>query len=200
MDLAEVSNTVAELYQYMYRLTANYDDWTFDPTDKEVVMLINFTNWLDKKYKMQSIGVPILLKYFLFQFNYWHQKETRFQGKVMLGWVIGPKAIERWVDIEDRGKIDFLVNVYFTKKKDVSYTSILNHFQPRISSYNAIVLSDVEELEKKRYFNTDRGFISCIESTTLYNGRSIYCLQCKFRSDCLSLLKSNYPNRAAQRL
>lgn len=202
MDLISASDTVARLYEHCYKLVTNYDDYSFSPTDKEQTMIINFTSWLDKKYKLESVGVPILLKYFLFQFNYWHQKETRFDGLVMLGWVIGPKAIQRWINIEDRGKIDFLVNVYFAKKKDVSYSSILNHLCPPKVSLAMLLLNDVEELEKSRYFNNKegRGLLHCIEATTLYNGRSIYCLQCNDKSDCRILLKNNFPHIAAQRL
>lgn len=201
MDLVQTSEAVANLYEYFYQITANYNDYAFDPNDKECSMINNFVNWLDKKYKLQSVGWPILLKYFFFQFNYWHQKQTRFDGKIMLGWVIGPKAQQRWIEIENRGKIDFLVNVYFTNKKNISFTSILNHFSPRKVSFDMLLLNDVEEIEKRRYYNDpELGLASCVLSTTLFNKHSLLCITCHFKTSCRILLQENYPNIAKQRL
>jgi hypothetical protein len=196
----EMYELVKRLYQYMYQLCANYDDYEFTPTDKECVMMKNFLRTLDAKYQLISISHGFLVRYFLFQFNYWHKLKTRFEGRVMLGWVIGPKALNRWFERDDRGKADYLTNVYFTNKKGVSYNNILALFQEKSSNFNKIIeLNEIEEREKKRFYNTDRGLLNCMETTFLYNGKSILCLQCIHKSDCKKILITNYPQLAKKR-
>lgn len=185
------------LYQLFYRKVYGNEKYIFNPSEKAQDQIKKFIELLDERYKLERIGINFLISYFVFQFDYWTKCEikekTNWSDKIQLSYIIGGKAFIRY-DTRDV-KFDWTISQSdFLKEYNVSTESIKNFFKESDDSLNK-----VEEREKEKYFNTERHFLHCIETTTLYNHRSSWCTVCKNKVDCKVMLKSNYENIYASR-
>ncbi|HNQ20802.1 MAG TPA: hypothetical protein PKI46_07065, partial [Bacteroidales bacterium] len=67
-------------------------------------------------------------------------------------------------------------------KYSISELNEILNYQPSIS------LNKLEEIERKRFFNTDYALSHCISVTSGYNEKSEFCKMCKFSIECRKLL------------
>lgn len=168
---------------------------------KQDMVLDKFIDYLDEEYGINHVTVDLLIKYFSFQFSYWADQNISVKkglGKrIMFSWIVGKKAFARWKDSKNKSKV-----WYFTKEItiDIDIDEIYTIFEIE-ETHDLIKPSDYEIREKRRFYNTDRGFLNCIENTTLYAyDSSLICIKCKFKSECKKLLKSKYPELYEGRL
>lgn len=177
------------VYQLFYSRVYGNSSYVFKPTERMEKMILKFLSMVDNKYKLETIGVNFIVSYFTFQFNYWDGLElNNYSKRIDLSFIIGEKAFDRWVNRNQN--FDWTISESkFLKKNKISISQIKNFFKE--SDYN--VVNKFEEIEKKRFFATDKGFLNCIEKTTLYNNKSGLCLSCNFKDDCKKLLSNNYP-------
>jgi len=187
-----IKRVVVDLYEYFYAASTNNVSMRFIPTDKQLKMVDNFLKLIKKKGKYHSIGSEYLVQYFTFQFNRWHDIDSdKFgRGKVMLNWVIGPKAWKLWLGRNT--DYDFTIyNHSFLKKKRIVRSELLDICQRR--SHRSNIPSIVEERERVKYLNKDIGLAWCMRETSLYIKSSPSCMKCRHKSDCKEILSLEYP-------
>lgn len=157
----------SNIFEKGYRLNVT-------PNEK---LIENFFKRLKKRgYNESSIGENFLNNFFIFQFNYWKDKETNLTPK--LNWFIGKSAIERYFSIENIEKSNYFVALNTSK--------IENYKQKEEEDYSYKI-----ELRKKRH-NTKQGLLFCLEHTDLYI-KCLPCITCIHKEECKKLLKENYP-------
>jgi hypothetical protein len=176
-----------------YRKVYGNEKYIFNPSEKAQCQIKKFIELIDERYKLETVGINFLISYFVFQFDYWTKCEikekTNWSDKIQLSYIIGGKAFVRY-DTRDV-KFDWTISQSdFLKKYNVSTQSIKDFF----IQYDETSLNQVEENNKKKFYNTERHFLNCIENTSLYNHRSQLCIVCKNKVDCKVMLKSNYEN------
>jgi hypothetical protein len=178
------TNDIIDIYELFYSKVSGNVSFDFKPNKQQNKQIDNFLELLDNKYKLIVLDDIFLIQYFAYQFWKRHNQETRFGcGKIMLNWVIGKKAIEIW----DNKKDNWLWCV----------GQFLNNYNIKINkkqSIDIVTLRINEENEKKLFYNTDTGFLSCLKNTTLYNNKSKYCILCKYKESCKAQLKGQYKN------
>lgn len=177
------------LQEYFYQKISQNPNYSFEPSDRENQYILSFVTLLKKHFgdDLSSIGTKTLFGYFLFQYNSRYEQDTRFgKGTVMLNWIIGKKAFDKWVNRKETVMFyeHRFLDIYNASEED--FKSI---YSPDIQENN-IDLSYTEENDKQRFYNTERGLITCINTTTLYNHRSKWCLTCRSKTTCKKLLKS----------
>jgi hypothetical protein len=194
MNREKIGELIMKLYSFYMREVLMIGD--FDLTvdylkTNDYKVLQKFIDKLDKKFGLKSIGIVWLLNYFDRQFQYWLWIEQGGRMKyglrsIQLAWVIGDKAYKRHdeelrhfygntLKIEFRKKLKFTLSEFFPKKEN-----------------NLAEINEVEEKEKQRYYNTKANFLWCIEETTLFNHKSIFCRVCTNKETCKKVLKRNY--------
>ena len=171
---------VIQLYELYYSKKYGNSSYKFKPTPKADLLIDKFITYLDNKYNLVCLGQHFITKYFNFQFlRVKDQQFKRFAsknvaGRVQIYDIVGAKAIEYW---EKRNiEFDFLIDPYIQVEIELPEVHIS------------------EEIEKKRFYNTERGMVNCLEKTSLYNHKSQLCLLCKKKISCKKLLKINYNN------
>jgi hypothetical protein len=101
--------------------------------------------------------------------------------------IASDKGFERW----QKYSLWYKKKLYVAEKKKVS-----KKLHKKKEVYSSLKYLDkttkFEEKEKERFFNTLKGFLYCIENTTLYNKRSNFCEECKFKKYCKKKLKDEY--------
>jgi len=185
----QVSQLVQKIFQHYYRELSFNFDYQFHPSKRDRVQINNFIAVIDQQYTLASIGEVFLKSYFEFQFQYWNGKVTRFGvNNVQLSWTIGQKAFDRWIQ-RDIQRSAYREKVFVQTNDIVEFKE---EQKQDLSFFHAILSS--EELEKKRYLNTELGFDWCLINTTLFKAQSPICFQCSFQNDCIEALQKNYPN------
>jgi len=182
----KIIDLIEESYLMCYIALTENRDCEFELSEKDLKLVFNFINLLnDNKNSLYSIGKDYITKYFIFQFDYWKGLDTRFGQKIPLSWFIGKKAYLRWVNRKEH-------DLWHAKNTAKKYN--LGKIKNKKKNRDLLKIQKYEELEKSRFFNKTIGFVNCIETTTLYNHRSLNCMVCKYNKDCKKLLKENYPN------
>jgi hypothetical protein len=174
-------------YESFYKKKYGNNSYKFKPTPQAEKEIEKYLSFFDSRYKLISLGSDFLFRYFSFQFKRvdglvlkrFSSKDK--SGKIQIYDIIGRKAIEYWLTRDIN--FDFIIeNSVIVSKK-------------LIPTENTITAtSRSEEIEKKRFFNTDRGILNCIEKTTLYNNKSSNCLLCNHKKSCKVILEKNHIN------
>lgn len=189
-----IREKVIALYELLYRKTNNYKDYTFVATPKQSAMVDNFIKRLEQYYSHSSITSDILIEYFLYAFAQRHDQKTRFgQGKVMLNWIIGPKALDRWIN-RDTSKAHYIATNYFITQYAINRYELHQLIDDTTKQRDVTEIINYEENVKSLYHNTPEGQATCIESTTLYNHKSKWCVLCHYKQSCKILLHDNFRN------
>jgi len=186
---------IITIYQYISRKVDNRPDWQFTPTAKQEVMFTNYVQLLEKEYGMRSIGRRFVMEYFAYQYLRWFEKDdTRFGSTVMISWLIGKKAFERWMVRSDGW-------LFRARQKILGpYAIALESIFPLSGTrYDAAALFSHEELIKERFRGSVDRIGHCVESTTLFNRRSKWCITCSDKKSCKDLLRAMYPSLYLQR-
>lgn len=102
--------------------------------------------------------------------------------------ITSKKGLERWEKVKDWFEIK--IGKECLEKSNKNKLKISNAIKPLLELKKII---DVEEEEKKAFYNELEGFILCLDSTSLYNPRSILCVKCKYRKKCRRILKKRIP-------
>jgi len=182
-----LEDQVIGAYEIFYSRVNNFRNYIFHPTPRQRKIIGNFVKVLESEYAKGSVGSDYMFKFFAFQFNYWHDKNTRFgAGKIMLEWVIGKTAVQRWKDRHEKA-------VYHSLRNMALMYGVNPAIDEDLSETNYLRISPGEEQEKNRQYSTDGGLLLCLLGTTLYNHRSKLCIGCKNKVNCRELLKANYP-------
>lgn len=176
----EISNGYSIVSSKMKGIqTSNYT-----PSSKEQTSILNFIIALDNNYGLESLGYNFIYEYFIFQLDYWDNLETQFGKTIPLTWMIGPKALSRWEMRLER-------DLYHANISANKYGIHIGMFQKQ-KKLVVVDLDETEESFKKKFHNTEDGFGECLETTTLYNHKSMLCMTCNFKEECKKVLKSDY--------
>lgn len=173
---------IVRYYQYFYSKVYHYKDFIYSPNSRDKKVIENFISKIDNS----SIGEDWLYNYFSFQFKYWSElKYKRFKG-VVISYILGNKAIERFNDRPEEWY--YLIN-QLTFDFKLSRSDLYSN---NIYKKDLLIISLSEEQEKQRFNNLER-LANCILSTTLYNSKSKICILCSQAKTCKELLKDRYP-------
>jgi hypothetical protein len=188
---------VTVYYQYFYQKKYNSPKYRFKPTPQAEKKIQIFLDLLEKRYSLETLGLNFFSNYFLFQFNRTHnQVFQRFAskagvpGRVQIYDIIGKTAFQYWLDRNTEYDWTLRDNEFYKLNK-VSLKEVESLIEAPPGMIPLTVIRS-EEVEKHRFHNEPRGFLNCIEHTSLFNHRSLNCVTCKSKNDCKELLKNNY--------
>jgi hypothetical protein len=194
---------IESFYSYFYKQKYRDYKYSFKTTKTTESVCNSFLQLVDKKYSLHCVGASFLWDYFLFQFQYWEDLTltNKFSDKIVLGWIVGKKAFQRW---QERDKeFDWQIETYSiiaTYELDKKYLLQCNTCEkPKIENPKSVPYDSSKPL-RRQFHNTNKGFATCLEFTTLFDPKDISCIKCQFRTDCKELLKVNYPQLYKERI
>jgi len=185
-----MKNKIIALYELFYRRLYNNESYIYSASESAHKQIDKFLLTLDKKYTLESIGDQFIVTYFTFQFAYWSELDiSAYSGRVVMAYIIGPKAFKRWLDRNT--DFDYTFTSTLIEKTKVPRGEALNLIKEVREERHDLLKH--EELEKARFTNTERQLTHCLENTTLYSSRSVHCLSCKEKTTCKDILEKRYP-------
>ncbi len=176
---------VQKLFDYFYyKIHKNHYKLDLDLNNHKKI-IDNFVKLLAQHYQLPSIDTNFLILYFTFAWEYYSNKHLK--RNVSLNWIVGKKTFQRWLEKRDSTTY---YNNKFLKEYGINIDQLKQDLHEDQSE--AIGLDPVEELEKKR-FTGEAVLFNCLLHTTLYNHKSLICLQCPYKKDCKDMLKKTHP-------
>ena len=191
-----------DLYTEFFRQVSLNKNFVYKPKNhgllKEQLIICRFIKWLNKEYN-QQVDINFLIDYFKFQFSHYSGVNTQYgKNVIMLHWIIGQKAIDRWKNRDVRKK--WLVRVKLKNEVELKLTQTYNNINKKRKQNKFKDIYKYEENDKRRFHNTEKGFQYCLYTTTLYNPLSKLCESCKFNIDCRDILNVNHPKLYKERI
>lgn len=179
---------IIRFYTYFYQRRFNSPKYKYRPSERALKIINTFLKLLEKHFGLNMIGEEFLWGYFVYQFNYWRDAQLEaMYGKFRIELVIGKKALQRYIDNE-------YDNMWVIGKSEILSKYDFNS-SDLIPPAPVTPFTGAGEIKvKQRFYGTSRGFLTCLETTTLYNHQHKCCLFCKFKNDCKQVLKDNYRN------
>lgn len=179
---------VIEAYEVFSRKIHKIPQFVFEPSQRELKQIENFIALLEKKYDKNSIGRIFLFNFMALSYDHYSTLDHQAKKRIPLNWIVGKKALDRWVKrVED----DLYHSQKYVAENGIHIGLIGAGTERRSDDVTSI--KKHEEEEKLRFYNKPRGMVNCIETTTLYNHRSLNCISCIYRKECKNMLKINYP-------
>lgn len=179
---------IVDLFKKYYSAIFKLPNYRFNMTDNKHTSVKNFIAEFKKLTKTNQLQKDYLQKYFEFQFNHWYNYDSKSDmSRIQIEWIIGKKALERWK------KSDPIISAYIVRKN--LKTDIEIKVVQKKENWKSILVevNMVEESDKMRFYNTNKGLDVCLISTTLYNHKSSLCAGCKHKVICKDYLKKLYP-------
>jgi len=162
------SSDVITMFEHIHKKVIGNAKYKFRANGNNIKMVNNFCNKLTPSYGEQWLTDVISFGFFRY-----HDMDTKFgKGKMILvGWILGDKNIKAFNDAsaEQRFVFDQFKAKYGIHYQEQTVASI---------DMNAYGIN-----ERKRFYNTDRGFIHCKEMG-LTRGKNKYCLMCNYKEYC----------------
>ncbi len=195
MTGSQIYQAVIRIYEEFYRQATLKQSFEFKHHPSERKYIVQFTKWFKQRYREQK-SINVLIKYFEFQFSHYAGISTKYgKNSIVLNWIIGKAAIKRWEDRDiEKG---WLVKIRLKRDVDMklskAFKSEIMKERQEASRKMFDEVNDYEEKEKQRFYNTIKGFIYCMTTTTLYNPKSKFCEGCNNKKICEFTLKNNLP-------
>lgn len=185
-----------ELYEYfctkIYK--DGYEFFSLKLTDAHKKTLVNFLVEMSKGMPLDAVGKDYLFDYIGFTFEYILIKRPSFNDRrIPFNQIFSIASLNKW---EERSKgYQYYVGQSLYERK-ISRADVIKDEIPLISDTETLF---VEE-EVKRVHGNSKGILAiCIDSTSLFNDKSKYCLGCSYKGTCKRILKqvnlTTYLNR-----
>lgn len=182
----ELNEQIQLCYQNFYIKFCGSNSYLFVPTESNKKTISKFIKWLDTKYGKRSVGINMLFEFFALQFYYYsHPGAIQSKRYIQIGHIIGDKATERW---ENKNQYDSKDSISWASSIGVlvsDISEVINYTEPKIT------LNQLEDIERKRFYNTSYGLTTCLTLTSGYQKNNDYCKLCKWSIDCRKMKDFN---------
>lgn len=178
-------NRLIKFYTYFFQRIYSYRDFEYDPNQRDIKILQKFAKRLDENV---SLGDQWLFEYFAFQFKYWAEKKYKRFNAVVISYIIGEKAIERFESNKNEHLSYFISE--FIRKYQLNIDDLT---QNKYYKRDLLNISKNEENEKLRIGDSYERILNCVENTTLFNIRSQVCVFCSKSKICKEIQQKKYP-------
>lgn len=180
--------------QIAFRLYCQFVEKIYKKTDcindidSAMSTITDFLLQVHRDIGLQGVGSNFLYDYLVYQFDYWIDKNVTFGDKTSINRIY---SVESWKRYLSRFENFSWYNARCRMSAYNISTAILDQFIIHIPIDNCAI-NQAEEREKQRFHQQEKGLAHCIDSTTLYNHKSVLCMRCPFKNTCKSLLKETY--------
>lgn len=177
----QIREQIILFYQVFYIDYLNRQNYLFVPSKQEEKTINKFIQFLEEKYT-GSYNYNLLYNFFSYQFFHYSKKEAiKSRSYLKIGHVVNEKAINRFNSAFDS-----------QKQKGIEYaisrSIFLNDFIEIIDFDKKDVkiskLNNLNEIERKRFWNTEYGFSHCISLGIEFSVGSPTCFECDFKLEC----------------
>lgn len=181
---------VVDTYNFFYKTINKKENNVLKMFPSRIKAIENFIEKFKNEFSVNFLQKDILDRYFEWSFNYWLDKENSKYGNkgIQIEWIISNASITRWKQANKK-YVTYILGK--TIRKKFNYEKRKGYKENWDNIF--LKINPLEEIEKEKFHNTQKGYMNCSIFTTLYNHKSSNCLKCKYSINCKDNLKNEYP-------
>jgi len=193
-----IYDLVVDLYPQVYISLTGSKKYKLRLTEARIRQIERFSRFVSGKVK--SCNEETVKSFLQYAFGKYAGRENIWGGKnaFPLNWIVSKTLFKEFLD-SSKGK-KYVMGEKLRKEKtklgNDEQILIKSKIKKKIENKNKekmlVCLNQLEELEKQRYYNSDKGFYWCVDFTTLANPMSWLCSNCKNFDNCKKMLESNF--------
>jgi hypothetical protein len=139
---------------------------------------------LSRRTRYVSIGDRFIWNFVTYVF--YSKTNTRAFTNFKFNWLLTSTAVRAWFEKPDDW---YVYHGRWIAECGLKMPTEIKNINPR----------STEEVFRRKFLNTPRGFITCLENTSLSDPESRICRICMKKLDCRKILKENNPNLYKER-
>ena len=198
--ICNVVDLLVDFYPQFYKRLNGNEKYKFIHSEDRTEKLIKFATVVCSL--VDDIGEDICKQYLSYAFGKYAGRKNHkgIENAFPMGWIISANLFREFLSTPGwiKASNDRKITAERKKFSKLGVKEIKSKFRKNEEwEERARLISNIsilEENEKKRFYNSIKGFAWCIDNTTLINPNSEICLNCKFEKSCKETLKDNYPN------
>lgn len=114
-----------------------------------------------------------------------------------LDWIFSFKGVDKFksqfLTKEGKSGMRYYIQEWMDDN-DLTMETILRFMEePKPSPLTPLIYMPSEEPIKRRWYNTEMGFLLCLSETTGWSPRSVSCQQCNYKDKCEKETQHKYP-------
>jgi hypothetical protein len=133
---------------------------------------------LSRKTNLVSVGKNYIWNYLTYVI--FKKTQIRRWSAFKTSWFFSVGSVNQWFEKNDDW---YVYHGRWLSESKLKQPVTTDNISPR----------NTEEIYRKKYHNTIKGFVTCLENTSLYDPESRYCKLCYKKLDCREILKTNNP-------
>lgn len=195
MELQEKTSKVALMIRKVINACIN-DKWKFSGGQSELLALQADLSSLTPIWKAESVDDNRIVDYIIYQL---YRSRTSVCGgrywcvHFMFTDYAKNKYISQFQTRDGKSGIKYYIELWLSEH-GFSYASLVKMIAVRPCSPNKqMVYMESDEGMKKRFFNTDSGYLLCQRNTTGWAPLSVTCQKCKYQSTCEMETEKRFP-------
>lgn len=103
------------------------------------------------------------------------------------------KFKKQFMSADGKSGMNYYINVWLDEG-DLTRSQLTKMIEaPKPHKMSKLIYMESEELIKKRFYNTEMGYMLCQRSTTGWSPRSQFCNGCKNVEQCIIVTEQKYP-------
>lgn len=147
----------------------------------------------ERLYPYSDMACDRIVDYLVYHLYLRRESKYRFT----VGDLFGDYAIDKYRRqfMSENGKsgINYYINQWLDEDNLTRQILTAMIEEPKPHKMSKFIYMESEELIKKRFLNTDMGYMLCQTSTTGWAPRSATCQQCKNIEQCINVTSLKYP-------
>jgi hypothetical protein len=187
-------------YEQYYRATTGRTKFKFKRSPHNLGFLTRFLETLEKHYgTLAAVGPELFKHYLTFAFGK-HAGRSLYDNKnvIAINWLFGKPTVQDFLTATRgrkwgiRKRLTRLgVDAHLPQHEVQNSPKQVQKLKQETSIYSS--LPPYEEKERKRFFNTLKGYTWCAQLTTMHHPQSEICQGCKWAEKCRQRQELNYP-------
>lgn len=183
--LSAINKVIVELVGEKFKLPQNGISlqMTIEGVERLNKKLFPYSNMADERI-VDFIVYSLYLK---------RNTQYRFTVSQIFSEGLMRKYQKQFVSADGKSGMNYYINEWLNEG-DLSRSQLTKMIEkPKPHKMSKFIYMESEELIKKRFFNTDMGYMLCQCSTTGWSPRSQYCNKCKNVEQCIMTTEQKYP-------
>lgn len=183
--LSAINKVIVELMDSKFKISQN---------GMSLQMVQEGIEKLNKKlFPYSNMADERIIDFLVYSLYLKRDTQYRFTVSQIFSEGLMQKYQKQFMSADGKSGMNYYINEWLDEG-DLSRSQLTKMIEkPKPHKMSKFIYMESEELIKKRFFNTEIGYMLCQCSTTGWSPRSQYCGKCKNVEQCIVITEQKYP-------
>lgn len=194
MKKDEQIGLLLELYCQYYARLKNVKTYKKKFSNNNISQVSKFIDYVNVRIGDENYGEKFIGDFLTFSFGSYSGRKDNYgrENTFPLSWIISRTKLDEFLTSNYRKK--YVLRKKMNENRELGEIKSTKQKEDENKHKKDFILkvNTLEERDKERFLNTNKGFVYCSTTTTLINPASDICNQCKYSVECKNLLREEY--------